>query len=64
MVHGAFSALQKLPESVRKKVVLMHHDDDLAAHVHRAFALGFRVLLPGQVYDLARGELVSGSTAP
>jgi hypothetical protein len=56
-VHGTFSELRKLPLSVREKVVLMHHDDDLEQHRPKALDLGFRVLLPGEVYDLASGQL-------
>lgn len=54
-VHGSFDALAALPETVRKKIVLMHHDDDLEDHRERAEAAGFRIALPGQVYDLNRG---------
>lgn len=55
-VHGSFAALEKLPVAVRKKIVLMHHEDDLAEHRDRADALGFRVALPGQRYDLQTGQ--------
>ncbi len=54
-VHGAFSLLEKLPEAVRRKMVLMHHEDDIEAHRVQVEALGFRIGLPGQVYDLVRG---------
>jgi ribonuclease BN (tRNA processing enzyme) len=57
-VHGAFSLLERLPESVRRKMVLMHHEDDIEAHRGQVEALGFRVALPGHVYDLVRGERV------
>jgi ribonuclease BN (tRNA processing enzyme) len=57
-VHGAFSRLEKLPESVRRKMVLMHHEDDIEAHRGQVEALGFRVALPGHVYDLVRGERI------
>ncbi len=57
-VHGAFSLLEQLPESVRRKLVLMHHEDDIEAHRAHSEALGFRVALPGHVYDLARGVRV------
>ncbi len=57
-VHGSFAALEQLPESVRRKVVLMHHEDDLEAHRRRAEALGFRIAMPGHVYDLVRGDRV------
>ncbi len=55
-VHGSFAALERLPEAVRTKVVLMHHEDDLQTHRVRAEDLGFRVALPGQRYDLVTGD--------
>jgi ribonuclease BN (tRNA processing enzyme) len=54
-VHGSFSRLEQLPESVRRKMVLMHHEDDLEGHRERAEALGFRIALPDHEYDLATG---------
>jgi ribonuclease BN (tRNA processing enzyme) len=57
-VHGAFSRLETLPEPVRRKMILMHHEDDIEAHRERVEALGFRVALPGHVYDLVRGERI------
>jgi ribonuclease BN (tRNA processing enzyme) len=57
-VHGAFSLLEKLPEAVRRKMVLMHHEDDIETHRAMVQALGFRVGLPGQVYDLVSGKQV------
>lgn len=54
-VHGAFGQLERLPEAVRRKMVLMHHEDDLEHHRGRAEALGFRVALPGDAFDLVRG---------
>ncbi|NVB37758.1 hypothetical protein G6O69_07930 [Pseudenhygromyxa sp. WMMC2535] len=57
-VHGAFSLLEKLPESIRHKMVLMHHEDDIEIHRAQVEALGFRIGLPGQVYDLCTGKLV------
>ena len=33
-------------------------EDDLEGNRARAEALGFRIALPGHVYDLASGELV------
>lgn len=56
-VHGAFSRLAKLPEPIRRKMVLMHHEDDIESHRGEVEALGFRVGLPGQIYDLVSGEL-------
>ncbi|WP_181198416.1 MBL fold metallo-hydrolase [Enhygromyxa salina] len=57
-VHGAFSLLEKLPKSVRDKMVLMHHEDDIEDHRAQVEALGFRVGLPDQVYDLVTGRRV------
>jgi hypothetical protein len=58
-VHGAFSLLEKLPEQVRRKMVLMHHEDDIETHRAQVERLGFRIGLPGQVYDLVSGRLLS-----
>lgn len=58
-VHGAFHRLEQLPEGVRRKMVLMHHEDDLDAHRARAEAAGFRIAMPGQTYDLESGQRVS-----
>lgn len=55
-VHGSFSMLEALPSAVRHKMVLMHHEDDLEEHRARAEALGFRIALPGHVYDLVTGQ--------
>ena len=55
-VHGSFQALEALPESLRRKIVLMHHEDDLEEHRARAEALGFRIAMPGHVYDLETGD--------
>jgi ribonuclease BN (tRNA processing enzyme) len=57
-VHGSFARLEALPAAVRRKIVLMHHEDDLEAHRAHAEALGFRIALPGHVYDLDAGVLV------
>lgn len=57
-VHGSFQLLEALPEAVRKKIVLMHHEDDMEDNRARAEALGFRIALPGHVYDLESGERV------
>jgi ribonuclease BN (tRNA processing enzyme) len=57
-VHGSFSLLERLPEPVRRKMVLMHHEDDLEDHRVRAEGLGFRIALPGDRYDLTRGEKI------
>ncbi len=57
-VHGSFEALQALPEVIRKKIVLMHHEDDLEDHRARAEALGFRIALPGHVFDLDSGQRI------
>jgi ribonuclease BN (tRNA processing enzyme) len=55
-VHGSFQALEALPEVIRHKMVLMHHEDDLEDNRARAEALGFRIALPGHVYDLLAGQ--------
>ena len=57
-VHGAFTLLEKLPERVRSKMVLMHHEDDIEAHRELVERLGFRISLPDQVYNLNTGKLV------
>jgi len=55
-VHGSFNELQRLPEVIRRKVVLMHHEDDLEEHRAEAERLGFRIAMPGHTYDLITGE--------
>lgn len=55
-VHGDFEALLALPLAVRRKMVLMHHDDDLPQHSETARLAGFRLAQPGHTYDLERGE--------
>jgi ribonuclease BN (tRNA processing enzyme) len=57
-VHGAFHRLEQLPEAVRRKMVLMHHEDDLETHRARAEAAGFRIGLPDQTYDLTTGQRI------
>jgi ribonuclease BN (tRNA processing enzyme) len=54
-VHGAFSDFERLSPSLRRKIVLMHHDDDLERYRPRAESLGFRLCMPGDVYDLVSG---------
>jgi ribonuclease BN (tRNA processing enzyme) len=58
-VHGAFTLLNKLPEAVRNKMLLMHHEDDIEEHRPEVERLGFRVGLPGQTYDLVTGRLLA-----
>ena len=58
-VHGAFRLLAALPERVRSKMVLMHHEDDIEIHRAQVEALGFRIGLPGQTYDLISGRQVT-----
>ncbi len=58
-VHGAFSDLERLPETIRRKMVLMHHEDDLEDNRARAEALGFRIGLPGHTYDLRTGTRIA-----
>ena len=60
-VHGAWSLLEKLPEIVRKKMVLMHHEDDIETHRAQVEALGFRVGVPGDLYDLLTGQRIDES---
>jgi ribonuclease BN (tRNA processing enzyme) len=58
-VHGAFTLLEKLPEQVRRKMVLMHHEDDIEQHRAQVEGLGFRIGLPDQVFDLVSGQKLS-----
>ena len=58
-MHGSFDALAALPEALRKKIVLMHHEDDLEDHRAKAEKAGFRIALPGYVYDLTTGARAS-----
>jgi hypothetical protein len=37
---------------------LMHHEDYVETHRARVEKLGFRIGLPGQVYDLVSGRLL------
>ena len=55
-VHGAFKLLKELPEAVRRKVVLMHHEDNVESHHAEIDALGFRMAKPGDVWDLETGQ--------
>jgi ribonuclease BN (tRNA processing enzyme) len=55
-VHGSFSDFEKLAPPLREKIVLMHHDDSIEQHRERAQALGFRLAMPGDVYDLCSGR--------
>ncbi|RMG98537.1 MAG: MBL fold metallo-hydrolase [Deltaproteobacteria bacterium] len=57
-VHGAFTLLAELPEKVRRKIVLMHHEDDIEDHRAEAEALGFRIAMPDDVFDLATGRKI------
>ncbi|MEO8179395.1 MAG: MBL fold metallo-hydrolase [Deltaproteobacteria bacterium] len=59
-VHGLFSDFEKLAPSLREKIVLMHHDDGIEQHRERAEALGFRLAMPGDVYDLCSGSRLRG----
>jgi ribonuclease BN (tRNA processing enzyme) len=54
-VHGLFSDFEKLPASLREKIVLMHHEDELDGYRERAESLGFRLALPGDVFNLFDG---------
>ena len=55
-MHGAFSLLRDLPESIRRKMVLMHHEYNIETHRADAEALGFRVAMPGDIWDLVTGQ--------
>lgn len=55
-VHGFFDKLEALPEAVRRKLVIMHHEDNLELYRSRVEAAGFRIALPGHVYDLVGGR--------
>lgn len=57
-VHGFFDLLAALPERVRSKMVLMHHEDDIEANRALVEAAGFRVALPGHAYDLESGRRI------
>ena len=50
------AGLEALPERVRHKMVLMHHEDNLDQNRTRVEAAGFRVAMPGQIYDLVSGQ--------
>ena len=54
-VHGLFSDFEKLDAELRQKVVLMHHEDDIERYRARAEALGFRLAMPGDVFNLYDG---------
>lgn len=54
-VHGLFSDFEKLPASLREKIVLMHHEDALERYRSRAESLGFRLAMPGDVFNLYDG---------
>lgn len=54
-VHGLFSDFEKLDAELRRKVVLMHHEDDIEHYRARAEALGFRLAMPGDVFNLHDG---------
>jgi len=54
-VHGLFSDFEKLPAQLREKIVLMHHEDALEEYRARAESLGFRLAMPGDVFDLQTG---------
>jgi ribonuclease BN (tRNA processing enzyme) len=57
-VHASFRELVQLSPDLRAKTVLMHHDDDIAERRSEAEAYGFRVALPGDVFDLRSGQLL------
>lgn len=55
-VHGAYVGLRELPESIRTRMVLMHHEDNIEENRARAEGEGFRIGMPGDVYDLITGQ--------
>ncbi len=55
-VHGLFSDFEKLGPELRNKIVLMHHEDDIERYRPRAEALGFRLAMPGDVFNLVDGS--------
>lgn len=57
-VHGLFSDFEKLDAELRQKLVLMHHEDDIERYRARAEALGFRLAMPGDVFNLCDGTRV------
>jgi ribonuclease BN (tRNA processing enzyme) len=57
-VHGLFSDFEKLGAALREKIVLMHHEDGIEQYRARAEALGFRLAMPGDVFDLYTGQRV------
>jgi ribonuclease BN (tRNA processing enzyme) len=57
-VHGFFEKLDSLSEAVRRKMIIMHHDDNLEQHRARVEAAGFRIALPGHTYDLVTGQRI------
>ena len=54
-VHGLFSDFEKLDAELRQKIVLMHHEDDIERYRARAESLGFRLAMPGDVFNLYDG---------
>lgn len=55
-VHGFFERLQDLPLRVRKKMILMHHEDNIEENRTYVEAAGFRLAMPGHVYNLETGQ--------
>jgi ribonuclease BN (tRNA processing enzyme) len=60
-VHGLFSDFEKLDAELRQKIVLMHHEDDIERYRARAEALGFRLAMPGDVFNLHDGACLQRS---
>lgn len=58
-VHGFFERLDTVSDAVRRKMVIMHHEDNLETNRARVEAAGFRIALPGHVYDLVRGQRIA-----
>ena len=58
-VHGYFDLLESLSEPVRRKLVIMHHEDNIEENRARVERAGLRVALPGHVYDLGSGQRIA-----
>ncbi|MBK8261994.1 MAG: MBL fold metallo-hydrolase [Nannocystis sp.] len=58
-VHGYFDLLEALPERVRRKMVIMHHEDNLEENRAKVEAAGLRIALSGHSYDLGSGQRIA-----
>lgn len=62
-VHTPFSSLAEVDPTLRRRIVLTHHDDDVLRHRSHAESLGFRLAMPGDVFDLQTGERLRRGSA-